>query len=255
MALEISSIIILCASFFFAGVMDAVSGGGGLLTLPTLMLVGFPVHFIAGTNQCSCLLGSVTALCRYVKSGKVHWLTAVISAATAIFGSVLGAKLNLVIPDRYLRAVMFVLLPFVAVLILVNKEFGRKNRIDTLSKRQQIFRAVAIGLILGAYTGFYGAGGGTFILLSFAVFTRLDLITVSGNTKICSAAATLTASLTYALSGAVVWRAVFFAMIFNIAGNYIGANLALQKGSRIIRPMFIVALGLLFLRLLGTVVF
>lgn len=254
MELEFSSIAILCVAFFFAGILDAVSGGGGLLTLPTFMLVGFPVHFIAGTNQCSCLFGSITALYRYLKNGRVYWFTAIISAVMAIVGSVMGARLNLIIPEHYLQAIMLVILPIVAVLILVNKDFGRENRVDTLSRKQLAVRAILIGLILGAYTGFYGAGGGTFILLSFAVFTRLDLITASGNAKVCSAAATLTASLTYALSGAVVWPVVVGAMAFNIVGNYIGANLALRKGARIIRPMFILVLVLLFIRLISTVI-
>lgn len=254
MELEVSSLVVLSIAFFFAGIMDAVSGGGGLLTLPTFILVGFPTHFIAGTNQCSCLLGSLTALYRYVKSGKIYWFTAIISAITAVIGSVFGAKLNLIIPERYLQIIMLVLLPVVALVILMNKEFGEENRMDTLSKNQLIIRAVLIGLVLGAYTGFYGAGGGTFILLSFALFTRLDLITASGNTKVCSTAATLTASLTYALSGAIVWPVVVCAMVFNIAGNYIGANLALRKGAKIIRPMFMLVLVLLFARLIGTVV-
>lgn len=254
MELQLSSIAILCVAFFCAGIIDAVSGGGGLVTLPTFMLVGFPVHLIAGTNQCSCLFGAITALYRYVKSGKVYWFTAIISAVTAIIGSVMGARLNLIIPENYLQVIMLVILPLVAVFILVNKEFGRENRVDTLSRKQLVVRAVLIGLILGAYTGFYGAGGGTFILLSFAVFNRLDLITASGNAKVCSAAATVTASLTYALSGAVVWPVVLGATAFNIAGNYIGASLALRKGAKVIRPMFMLVLILLFSRLISTII-
>ncbi len=249
MELDISKLAIICAAFFFAGVIDAVSGGGGLLTLPAFMLCGFPAHLIAGTNQCSCLFGAITATWQYVKGRKVYWFTAVISAVVAVFGSVLGAKLNLFIPEKYLEMVMLIILPVVAILIFANKEFGSENRIDTLTKRQQAARAVLIGILGGTYTGFYGAGGGTFILLGFAVFNRLNLVTASGNMKICSTVATITASVTYALSGAVVWKAVLCAALFNIAGNYLGAKLALKNGAKIIRPMFMLVLALVFIRL------
>ncbi|MCD7762772.1 MAG: sulfite exporter TauE/SafE family protein [Lachnospiraceae bacterium] len=230
--------------------IDAVSGGGGLLTLPTFLLIGFPVHLVAGTNQCACLLGAVTALIRYMRGGKIYWFTAILSAVNAVIGSLLGARLNLLIPEEYLRYIMLLMLPVVAVLILVNKDFGKENRIDTLSKKQMIIRSVLIGLFLGAYIGFYGAGGGTFVLLSFAVFLKLDLVGASGNAKVCGTAATFTASLTYALSGMVVWNAVVCASVFNVAGNYLGAGLALKKGAKVIRPMFILVLILLFVRII-----
>lgn len=252
MNLELSTMLLLCAAFFCAGIIDAVSGGGGLLTLPTFLLAGFPTHFIAGTNQCSCLLGSITAAFRYMKEGKIYWFTALISAVTAIPGSILGARFNLIMPERYLQMVMVVLLPVVAVVLMVHRQFGTENRVNTLSKMQQVTAAVLIGFLLGGYTGFYGAGGGTFILLSFALLNRLDLVTASGNTKVCSTFATITASLTYALSGAVVWPAAIAATVFNIAGNYIGAGLALRNGKKIIQPMFLLILVLLFARLIYT---
>lgn len=252
MDLEFSTLILLCAAFFFAGIIDAISGGGGLLTLPTFLLAGFPAHFVAGTNQCSCLLGSITAAFRYMKEDKIYWFTALISAATAVPGSVLGARLNLIMPERYLQILMVVLLPVVAIVLLVNQRSGTENRVETLSRPQQITAAVMIGFLLGGYTGFYGAGGGTFILLSFVFLNRLDLVTASGNTKVCSTFATITASLTYALSGAVVWPAAIAAAVFNIAGNYIGAGLALRNGKKIIQPMFLLVLILLFARLIYT---
>lgn len=249
-----STMALLCGAFFFAGIIDAVSGGGGLLTIPAFLLTGFPVHMIAGTNQCSCLLGALTSLYRYVKSGKVYWFTAVISAVTAVFGSMAGARLNLLVPEKYLQMIMIVVLPVVAVMLFANKEFGQENKSDLLSKRQQAVRAFFIGLVLGGYTGFYGAGGGTLILLSFAVFTKLDLVMASGNTKVCSTVATVTASITYALSGAVVWPVIFCAAVFHMAGSYIGTVLALKKGARVIRPMFLMVLLILFVRVVWTAV-
>ena len=255
MELHVSTFVIISIAFFFAGIIDAVSGGGGLLTLPTFMLTGFPVHLIAGTNQCSCLLGGFTSLYKFVKSGHIYWFTAAIAGVNAVIGSLLGARLNLILPAKYLQLIMILILPFVAVFILVNKNLGEENKMDTLTKRQLAVRATLIGLILGAYTGFYGAGGGAFILLAFTTLTKLDLITASGNTKVCSVAAGFTACITFAFSHMVVWPIVFSATAFNIIGNYIGANLAIKKGSRIIRPMFIIVLILLFAKLITSLVF
>ena len=95
----------------------------------------------------------------------------------------------------------------------------------------------------------YGAGGGTFILLSFALLNKLDLITASGNTKVCSSVASVSAAITYACSGAVVWQVVLPAALLNLLGNYIGAGLALHKGAKVIRPMFLVVLLMLLVRL------
>ncbi len=246
---------VIAGAFFLAGIIDAVSGGGGLLTLPTFLLMGFPAHLVAGTNQCSCCVGSLISLGRFAKSGRIYWKTAAIAAPVSLLGSILGARLNLMIPERYLQIVMLILLPIAAVVLLLNRNFGLENHADELTCRQRVAVALFIGLVWGAYTGFYGAGGGTFILLSFALLNKLDLVTASGNTKVCSSVASLTAALTYAISGAVVWQVVLPAALLNILGNYIGAGLALHKGAKVIRPMFIVVLLMLLVRLAVTLFF
>lgn len=181
--------------------------------------------------------------------------SAAISAPVSLLGSILGARLNLWIPERYLQIMMMVLLPIAAATLLLNRDFGLENRSDELTTGQQVAVALFIGLIWGTYTGFYGAGSGTFILLSFALLNKLDLITASGNTKVCSSVASLTAAITYALSGAVVWQVVLPAALLNILGNYIGAGLALHKGAKVIRPMFFVVLLMLLVRLAVTLFF
>ena len=180
------TVAVIAGAFFLAGIIDAVSGGGGLLTLPTFLLMGFPAHLVAGTNQCSCCVGSLISLGRFAKSGRIYWKTAAISAPVSLLGSILGARLNLWIPERYLQIMMMVLLPIAAATLLLNRDFGLENRSDELTTGQQVAVALFIGLIWGTYTGFYGAGSGTFILLSFALLNKLDLVTASGNTKVCS---------------------------------------------------------------------
>ena len=133
--------------------------------------------------QCSGLLSGFTSLYKFIKSGHVYWFTASIAGINAVIGSVLGAKLNLILISQISADNNGTTPSRCSVFILANKSLGEESKMDTLSRRQLAIRAVLIGLILGAYTGFYGAGGGAFILLAFTTLTKLDLITASGNTK------------------------------------------------------------------------
>lgn len=240
---------ILCATFFIAGIIDAVCGGGGLLTLPMFMAVGFPAHFVAGTNQCSILCGGATSLVRFAKGGHIHWRSALPVVPFTIIGALLGSKLNILLPEEWLEVVMVLLVPIVAVVVLFKHDFGAENHIDSLSIKRRLLASLFIGLVIGTYQGFYGAGSGTFFLLGFAVLMKLDLTTASGNTKVVAFCSAVTSAVTYAVSGNVFWEAAIAATVFNIVGSYVGAGLALKRGAKFIRPMFLVVLGLLFVRL------
>lgn len=248
MLLSFPQCALLCAAFFLAGIVDAVCGGGGLLTLPAFLSIGFPAHMISGTNQCSTLLGGTASFLSYLKSGHIHWRTALPAVPLTVLGAFLGARLNLLLPEETLEAVMVILLPFAAAALLLKRDFGRENHADTLSARRVFAGALFIGLVVGGYQGFYAAGAGTFFMLAFALMMRLDLLSSSGNTKLIALCSNITASVTYALSGNVMWTVVLAATVFNIAGNMLGANLAIHRRARLIRPMLLGILALLFLR-------
>jgi len=245
---------VLSLTYFFCGVIDAVCGGGGLLSMPMLMAIGFPAHTVTGTNQCSIFFGGATSLARYIRGGHIHWPTAIITGPLAILGAFLGARLNLIMPERILEIIMLVLLPVVTLVILLKPAFGVHNRVDTLTNGRKALAALVIGLVIGGYQGFYGAGSGTFFMLGFAILCRLDLTTASGNTKFVAFCANLSSAATFALSGAVIWPAVVLATAFNVLGSYLGAGLAMKKGAKLIRPMFLFVLALLFVRLILTVI-
>ena len=239
---------LLCAAFFLAGIVDAVCGGGGLLTLPAFLSIGFPAHMISGTNQCSTLMGGTASFLSYLKGGYIHWRTALPTVPLTVMGAFLGARLNLLLPEETLEAVMVILLPFAAAALLLRRGFGSENRADTLSAGRIFVGALFIGLVVGGYQGFYAAGAGTFFMLAFALIMRLDLLSASGNTKLIALCSNITASATYAFSGSVAWKVVLPATLFNIAGNLLGAHLAIRRGAKLIRPMLLGILVLLFLR-------
>lgn len=237
--------LVLYAAFFLAGMMDAVIGGGGLITMPSFLAVGFPARYISGTTICAGCPGSFISFGKFAASGQVDWRSALPAVPTAIIGSLLGARLNVCISEDVLEKIMVVLIPVVAVIMIFNKDLGEEDLSGTFSKRRLYFQSAIIGLAVGTYHGFYSVGAGMFYILAFALINKMKLTLASGNAKLVVISANISGTLTYAFSDAVVWKLALPAMAFNIAGNYLGARLALSKGAKIIRPMFYVVIALL----------
>lgn len=245
--------VLLCAAFFLAGLVDAACGGGGLISIATLMMTGIPSHTVIGTNQTIAAGGLIASFLKYNKTGQIYWPVAFRSAPAALLGAILGARWNLLVSERALQFNLIILVPVIAVTVLTNKEFGTENQIDTLSKTQMTIRAALIGFVLGAYQGFYGAGSGTFVILAFVLFLRQDLVRASGTAKVMLIVALLAGAAVYIRSGNVLWPVVLPCILFNIIGGYYGALLAVRKGAKVIRPMFIAILVLLVVRIAADV--
>lgn len=240
----------MCAAFFLTGLVDAVCGGGGLISIPVLMMTGIPPHTVIGTNQSVAGTGLLASFLKYRKTGYIYWPVALSAAPTVLLGAVLGAQMNLMVPERLLQILLIILVPVVAIVVLTNRDFGTENRIETLANRQMILRAMIIGLIVGIYQGFYGAGSGTFMILALTMFLRQDLVQASGTAKFMLLIALIAGAVTYIASGNVIWKIAIPGMIFNAAGGYCGAMMAVRKGETIIRPMFI---GILILLVIKTI--
>lgn len=242
--------LIVCSlAFFLAGIVDSITGGGGLITIPAMMAVGIPVHYITGTNQCSAWLGTGVSAYKYVKSGKVHFRSALITLPFSMVGAYIGAKLNLLVPDQYLKIFMLVMVPVIAVFVFANKKLGEEDGIEEKTPHEVAIWSAVIGLSLGAYQGFYGPGSGLFFMLAYAVFLKLDLVKATGNTRFVLAIASITSVLTYAASGTVLWDIALASNVFYIVGSYIGAVLAIKNGAKIIRPIMFVVVALLIIKL------
>ena len=242
---------VVCAAYFAAGLVDSICGGGGLITVPTLITLGVPVHYIAGTNQCSAVTGNLASIYKYFRSGNVHFRSGIIAAVTAIAGGIIGAELNMIISEKYLQLVMIMLMPAIALLMLLKKDFGENDLSNSLSKPKLIAYSAIIGLTVGAYQGFYGPGAGMLYMLAFALLIKLNLVRASGTAKLATLLAAISSSVTYAVSGFVIWRIVLAATAFNIIGNYIGASLAVKKGAKTIRPFLFGVIALLFIKLVA----
>ena len=242
--------LIVCPLVFLGGLIDAVAGGGGLITLPAYLIAGLPAHMASGTNKCGNAFGTFLSTGRFLKRGDVHIPSAVAGAVGALAGAWVGARLNLIVPEQVLYYIMLAVVPVMAVFLLLKRDFGQEDRSGELSRGQLMAMAAGIGLIIGGYDGFFGPGAGTFLMLAFTGLCRFDLLTASGNTKVANSASNLASLVTFAIAGKVMWAVGIPAALCGIAGNYLGSSLALKGGARVIRPMFFVVLSLLLARLI-----
>ncbi len=251
MELTLTTYLIVLPLVFLAGLVDSVAGGGGLVSLPAYLVAGLPPHLATATNKCSSTFGTLLTTVRYLKHGHVHARSALLSVAFSLLGSWLGARLNMVLPEKYLYYFLLAALPVIAVFLLVKRNFGAENHMDRLTPAALYLRCALIALTIGVYDGFFGPGTGTFLVIALTGLCGFDLLTASGNAKVMNLSSNLAAFTTFAVGGNILWALGIPAALVGIAGQYVGSGLALKNGARIIRPMFLVVLALL----LGTVVY
>lgn len=246
-------IFLICVGVFCASFMDAIGGGGGIISVPTYLLAGLPVHFALGTNKLSSCIGTVASTVRYVKNGCVDWLLGVPSIVLALVGAHFGTRLQLAVDETYLKLILLIVLPIIAVILLKKKSMPEsRGSMNEWLRRAMVWSA---SLIIGTYDGFYGPGTGTFLLLIFCYLAKLDVRTASGNVKLVNLASNIGALATSLMAGKVLIPIGLLAAVFSISGQYLGAGLALKNGSKIVRPVILVVLlllaGKVILELLG----
>lgn len=236
-------VALVCLGVFCASFMDAIGGGGGIISLPCYLLAGVPVHFALGTNKLSSCIGTVASTVRYVKNGCVDWLLGIPSIVLALLGAHVGTRLQLMVDEKYLKFVLLIVLPVIAVILLRKKELPETRK----AINEWYRRAIVWGfsLVIGTYDGFYGPGTGTFLLLVFCYLAKIDVRTASGNVKLVNLSSNIGALVTSLTAGKVLVPIGLTAAVFAIAGQYIGAGLALKNGSKIVRPVILVVLILL----------
>jgi len=237
--------LIVCPFVFLAGLIDSVAGGGGLISLPAYLAAGLPPHMALGTNKFSSTFGTAVSSARFFLNRKADLKTAAMSIIFALIGSALGARTVLLVDPDFLKYALLAVIPVIAVFVLKKKDFGEENRMNQLSAIKVHAYSTVIGLLIGFYDGFFGPGTGTFLVFLYTGLLRCDLITASGNAKFVNLASNVAAMVMFLLNGEVFFSLGIPAALCGIAGNFVGSGLALKKGAKVIRPMFIVALTLL----------
>lgn len=254
--LNIKTFLILCPMLFLTGFVDSVAGGGGLISLPSYLFVGIPVHLAAGTNKVVNSIGTATATLRYIRSGKVDLRSAAWAALGALVGAAAGARLALWCSEQVLQACVLVALPIAAVILVVKKDFGKEtSSTRQWTPRQKILLSVLIGFIIGMYDGMIGPGTGTFMIMAFTMVLGMDLLTASGCSKTANLASNVASAAVWIAGGKVIWPLVLPAAVFCVLGNLCGARYAIRGGSEKVRGMIFVVLGLLFVKMISELFF
>lgn len=240
--------LIVCPFLFLAGFVDSIAGGGGLISLPAYLFAGLPVHFALGTNKFSSTCGSSVATIRYARKGLIPLKLAVPSAAAAFAGSTIGAHISLMLEEKILLTLMLVILPAVAFIVLnrnIMRDIGKEN--ERITGRTYLISAAA-ALVIGMYDGLYGPGTGTFLIIALTVFAKLALQTAQGMTKAVNLTSNVAALIIFLMNGQVVIPVAAAAALCNMAGNWCGSGMAMAKGASVVRPVMILVLILLFLK-------
>lgn len=240
---------LLVMAALFAGFIDAVAGGGGLIQVPALFaaLPGELPARVFGTNKLASVFGTGSAAYRFARRIGVPWRIALPAAIAAFGSSFLGAAVVDWLPKAIVRPVVLVLLSAVIVYTLARREFGEVEgvRLEPILERGL---ALLVGATLGFYDGFFGPGTGSFLLFAFVRVFRLDFLRASSASKVVNFG-TNAAALTYFVpTGNVLWVVGGAMAVANVVGASLGARSAIMHGSGFVKRVFVLAAGLLVCR-------
>lgn len=242
-------LLFLCPVMFLASFVDAVSGGGGLLSLPAYLFTGIPVHNAYACNKIATCASSFISSRRFFKNGMMGKKAALVTGSIAFLCSVLSSGVVLFLTEYTLKILVLFSMPFVAGLILVNRKYPEKDESDGMGRKRFFGTCVGIGVIMGFYDGLLGPGSGTLAILLYTKFLKYDLKKASGNAKAAVFASTLAATLSFIAAGKVIWSIAAPVTLCGILGGYAGAGMAIKKGARFIRPMMLFIASLLILKM------
>ena len=220
-----------------AGVIDGISGGGGLIALPSYLASGIPITSAYACNKMQSCLGTSASLAKYATSKLIYWKTALPAALASVFGAFAATQVMLALNDRVKSIIIIASMIFVIAVTFLSY----RVKIDkfTLTRKKPSYKTIlaclGIGLILGLYDGFFGPGGGTIALLLFGLILHYDIRVGCGNGKLIIVISNLTGLITYIVHGDIIYAIAIPCSIANIVGSYIGATLATKKGTGFVK--------------------
>lgn len=237
-------IAVLTVTAFLAGTVDAIAGGGGLITLPALLTAGLDVPLALGTNKGQSVWGSAAALLTFWRAGQVDRRQAVLAFPLGLLGSAIGAAVVSGIDKDILRVIVIAMLIGAAVLLVVKKPPGA-------SQLRPNYLAIAsiLALAIGFYDGFFGPGTGTFLIVGFVALCGKAMTEATADAKVVNFASNLAAVGVFASQDTIVWSLALPMAGGQLLGGMLGARLAIKGGTRLIRIAVLVVSGALVAKL------
>ncbi len=242
-------------ALFVAGVVDSIAGGGGLISLPTLLSVGVPPATALGTNKLCSALGTSVATAQYWRNRQINLKLVGVGAGFVVGGGAIGAYAVQSVPEPVLKLGILVLLPIAAIVGLLPRP--TLNGVPELSTRDVMVRVPVIATGMGAYDGGFGPGAGTLVILAMNYWLKLPLLPASANAKVFNLLSNLAALASFSFGGHVNYRLGISLVGFSMAGNWIGSRVAIRFGSEFIQQVIrVVLVGLVLtvlVRSIGTI--
>jgi uncharacterized protein len=218
-----------------AGFIDSIAGGGGLITLPALMLAGLSPQMALGTNKLQSTFGSITASYHYVKSGKADLKT----ARTGIVFTFIGAGAGTILVQITSNDLLKKLIPFLLMGVLVYLLFSPKaGEIERERRMSEKWFYIIFGLSIGFYDGYFGPGTGAFWVIPIVFFLGQEMVSATAYTKVMNFTSNITALLFFLIGGKMVFIPGLIMGIGEIAGATIGSKLVIKNGVKFIKPFF-----------------
>lgn len=244
----LTTIIICCIASFVAGFIDSIAGGGGLISLPALLLSGMPPHSAIGTSKFVSTLGTGLAMLNFARSNLILWKVAAYGIIFALIGSYCGSVLTLIVSSDILTKVILFLLPvaMLATLLPLNANIAQNSL--TGSKFYIVLPIVCF--TIGIYDGFFGPGTGSFFILALHWILGLGLIQASATSKVFNFVTNICSAIVFLWNGKVIFMFALPMSVANMLGNWLGSRMAIKGGPAIVRKFLVVSMSLLLVSLI-----
>ncbi|REG97899.1 sulfite exporter TauE/SafE family protein [Flavobacterium aquicola] len=239
--METYIIALLCLAAFFAGFIDAIVGGGGLIQTPAglILLPNLPVSTVIGTLKIPAFSGTSFAAYQYLKKVTLDKKILIIMMLLAFPAAFLGSTVLTYVSNDFMKPLLLVVLSLLAIYTYVKKNFGQ-HQVRNISAKTQILNAVGISFIVGFYDGFIGPGTGSFLVVAFIAIMGFDFLHASANAKMVNLATNFGSICLFILKGKIIWSIALPMAASNAIGGWLGAKLAINRGNKFIRVFFLV---------------
>jgi uncharacterized membrane protein YfcA len=248
--MSVLTFLFLALASGFAGFVDAVAGGGGLVQLPAL-LIGIsnkPIPMILGTNKIPAIFGTSSAAANYFKKVRPDLRLTVSMALPALIGSIAGAKLASHFPTKVFHPLILTLLVLVGIYTWRKPNLGLDESLRYTHKTR-LWIVAACGLLIGFYDGLFGPGTGTFLVFLLVIVVGYEFLKASATAKLVNIATNFGAIVTFQLTGHIWWRLGLALAFANVIGALIGSRLAIRGGSPLVRRIFLLVVAALIAKL------
>lgn len=246
-SLSIEIFLSLCAVAALAGFVDAIAGGGGLITLPALLWAGLSPTQALATNKLQGSFGTLMASWHFIRNGMVDIRTILPEIMLTFIGALSGTLLVQYVSSAFLAEFIPLLLILVAIYTLFSPRMSDNKGRQRVSKK--VF-AIGIGFGVGFYDGFFGPGTGSFFTIGFVILMGLGLRNATANGKVLNFTSNIAALILFAVGGHMVWLLGLGMGVAQMLGAWLGAHTVIHKGSAIIKPLLVVVSIAMALRLL-----